>query len=226
MLKRLLAHPAMQAAAAGSLARYLRLALASTRWTLVGAEHLAPCLAPGAPAVVAFWHERLPLMPALWMLARRAPEGRALRGRILTSRHGDGRLLGQLMQRFGVEVAHGSTSRGGTAGLRALLAALDGGAHAIITPDGPRGPPRRAALGVASLAALSGAPILPCAAQTSARHVLRSWDRMVLPLPLGTGRIVCLPPIAVPRDGAAASLPAIEAALTRACAIADGGATL
>src|SRR5689334_20566130 len=38
--------------------------------------------------------------------------------------------------------------------------------HPFPTPDGPRGPRRQAALGVAQIAALSGAPILPCAAQT------------------------------------------------------------
>jgi lysophospholipid acyltransferase (LPLAT)-like uncharacterized protein len=68
---------------------------------------------------------------------------------------------------------------------------------------------------------VSGAPVLPCAAQTSRRRVLGSWDRMVLPLPFGRGAIVCRPPISVPRDGADRALPVIAAALTEAADRAD-----
>jgi hypothetical protein len=44
---------------------------------------------------------------------------------------------------------------------------------------------------------------------------------MVLPLPFGRGALVVGPPIQVPRDGAAAALPAIEAALVAVCDAAD-----
>ena len=222
MLKRLLRHPAVLALFAALLGRYLAFALATTRWTLDGAAHVAPQLA-GQPAIAAFWHERLPLMPALWRLARRPGNPRM---HVLVSRHRDGRFIGMVLTRFGVDTVHGSTTRfgedrGGAAGLRQMLEHLANGDYAAITPDGPRGPRRVAAPGVAQLAALSGIAVLPCAAQTSRRHVLRSWDRMVLPLPFGRGVLVCLPPITVARDGAAAALPEIEAALTEAAERAD-----
>ncbi|HTW26318.1 MAG TPA: lysophospholipid acyltransferase family protein [Acetobacteraceae bacterium] len=177
----------------------------------------------GRPCIVAFWHERLPLMPVLWRIARRrwrAP-GRA---HVLVSRHRDGRLIGAVVGRFGLDAVHGSSGRGdkgGAAGMRSLLGLLAAGDHVAITPDGPRGPRRQAAGGVAQLAALSGAPVLPAAAQCSRRRVLRTWDRMVLPLPFGRGVIVCGPPLAVPREGWEASLPAIAAALDVAAAEAD-----
>ena len=57
------------------LGRYLWLIMRTNRWTLDGAEHFAPHGA-GAPAVFAFWHEHLPLMPALAMLARRSADYR------------------------------------------------------------------------------------------------------------------------------------------------------
>ena len=220
MLKRLLRRPAAQALLALLLGRYLAFALATTRWSLDGAEHLAPFLA-GQPAVFAFWHERLPLMPAAWNLVRRRSAGPAPVASVLVSRHADGRIIGALMRGFGVEVVHGSSSRGGAAGLRALLDALEAGRHVVITPDGPRGPRRVAAPGVASLAALSGAAVLPCAAATSRARVLRSWDRMVLPLPWGRGVVVCQPAIAVAREAAEASLAPIAAALTEAVERAD-----
>jgi hypothetical protein len=74
---------------------------------------------------------------------------------------------------------------------------------------------------VAQVAALSGAPVLPCAAQTSRRWTLPTWDHMVLPLPFGRGVLVCGAPIAVPRDGAEAALPRIAAAITAATDEAD-----
>jgi lysophospholipid acyltransferase (LPLAT)-like uncharacterized protein len=158
----------------------------------------------------------------LWRLARDRPA----RVYVLVSRHRDGRFIGEVVGRFRVEIMHGSTSRngqdrGGAAGMRQMLAALAGGDHVVITPDGPRGPRRKAATGVAQLAAVSGAAVLPASAQTTNKIVLRSWDRMVLPLPFGRGAIVCQPSLVVPRDGAAAALPAIEAALTEAADRAD-----
>ena len=219
MLKRLLKSPGTQALLAAAMARYLAFALRTTRWTLHGEEHLARTLA--GPVIAAFWHERLPLMPALWMRVRGS-----MRAHVLVSRHRDGRLIGEIMRRFGVSVAHGSTrrngiERGGAAGMRAMLGLLGAGDHVVITPDGPRGPRRIAAPGVAQLAAVSGVAILPCAAQTTRRRVLPSWDRMVLPLPWGRGALVCLPAIAVGHEEWEAALPAIAAALTEAAALAD-----
>lgn len=221
MLKPLLRRPATQSLLAALLGRYLALALRTTRWSLHGREHVAPHLA-GAPCIVAFWHERLPLMPALWQLAGRSGP----RAHVLVSRHSDGRLIGELIRRFGLDIVHGSTGRGGedrggAAALRALSRVLGAGDHVAITPDGPRGPRRQAAAGVAQLAAVSGVPILPCAAQTSRRRILGTWDRMVLPLPFARGVIVCGPLIRVGKHDAEAALAAITAALNDAAAEAD-----
>jgi lysophospholipid acyltransferase (LPLAT)-like uncharacterized protein len=221
-MKRLLRHPAAQKLLAQWLGRYLAFALRTTRWRLEGAEHMARHAA-GAPVVVAFWHERLPMMPMLWLLARKSPEGRDSRARahVLVSQHRDGQFIGAVVSRFALDVVLGSSSRGGTASVRNLLALLAGGDHVAITPDGPRGPRRTAAPGVAQLAALSGSPVLPCAAQTTRRRILPTWDRMVVPLPFGRGVVVCRPTIAVPRRGWEDSVPLIADALNAAATQAD-----
>jgi hypothetical protein len=221
-MKRLLQHPPIQAAFARLLGLYLAFALRTTRWSVDGREHMAPHAA-GAPVIVAFWHERLGMMPMLWLKARRSPEGRAARNRahVLVSQHRDGRFIGAVVSRFALDVVLGSSTRGGAKGLRLLLDLLAGGDHIAITPDGPRGPRRVAAAGVAQLAALSGVPILPCAAQTTRHRVLRTWDRMVVPKPFGRGVVVCLPTIAVARGAWQEALPAIGAALTMAAERAD-----
>lgn len=224
MLHRISRHPRAQAAASGALSTTVRLIARSTRWGLLGEANLHAVLPPNGPPgfIAAFWHERLPMMPMLWTEARRrAPALAAMGGHVLVSRHRDGRLIGDVMTRFGATPIHASTSRGGAAGLREMLRALAAGGVVIVTPDGPRGPPRRAAPGVAQLAALSGRPILPCAAATSRARVLGSWDRMVVPLPFGRGTFVLGPPIRVARGDATGALPGIEAALTAACDAAD-----
>jgi len=222
MLKRVLRHPASQTALAQAVGMYLSFALRTTRWTLVGGENLEP-YAQGAPAIMAAWHERLPLMPMQWLMVRRWKPGKGSDSHvhILVSQSRDGRFIAAIVRRFGIDVAFGSSSRGGPAAMRNLVRLIAAGDHVGITPDGPRGPPRQAASGVAQLAALSHAPVLPCAAQTSSRWVLRTWDQMVIPRPFGRAVVVCGPVIWVPRKGWRDAVPAIEAALTAAANRAD-----
>jgi hypothetical protein len=219
-MKRLARHPGVQRALAWLLGLYLSFALRTTRWTLHGQEHMAPH-AQGAPAVVAFWHERLPLIAMVWLIARRMYPDSPARPHALVSHHRDGRFIGGVIRRFDIAVVLGSSSRGGAAGFRRLRGLLACGDHIGITPDGPRGPRRVAAPGVAQLAALSGCPVLPCAAQTSRRWEMRSWDRMVIPQPFGRGVVVCGPTITVPEAAWELSLPVIAAALSEAADRAD-----
>ena len=217
-MKALLRHPATQAVLVWLGGLYLIFALRTTRWVLDGPEHLAPVSA-GQTMVAAFWHERLALMPMLWLTLRRRDP--AQRAHVLVSQHRDGRFIGAVMRRFGLDAVYGSSRRGGASGVLTALPLLARGEHLIITPDGPRGPRRIAAPGVAQIAGMAGLPVLPCAAQTSRRRVLRSWDRMVVPLPFGRGVLVCLPPIAVAQQGWEAAVPQIAAALTAAADRAD-----
>ncbi|WP_149538470.1 lysophospholipid acyltransferase family protein [Siccirubricoccus phaeus] len=224
MLRRALRHPTTQAVLARLLGLYLRLVFATTRWRVEGEGHLRAAAEAG-PILAAFWHERLPLMPAAWLTSARVVPGLAAKqARVLVSRHRDGRFIGEVCRPFRMEMVHGSTNRGGAAGMRVLLRLLAAGEVVVITPDGPRGPRRIAAPGVAQLAALSGLAVLPCAARSSRGITLRSWDRMVLPLPFARGVIAFGPLVPVAREAPEAALPAIEAALSAACDAADAGA--
>ena len=210
--------------AARALGLYLDLTLRSTRWTTEGLEHLAPYLTAG-PVIIAVWHERLPLIPALFPPTHRHNPNRRVAA--LASRHRDGQLIAGILARFGVRAIHGSTTRlkpgstrakpaGGAAGLRNLIAALANGDAIVITPDGPRGPPRTAAPGTTQLAALTGAPIIAVAGAVRPRITLKSWDHMVLPLPFGRGALVCLPPVTIPPEPPPTALTTLTQALTQA----------
>ena len=219
-MKSLLRTRQVQAMLPALLGGYLGVALRTTRWTLDGQAHFAPHAA-GSPAIFAFWHEFLPLMPALSMIARRLPSYRPTPIHTLVSQHRDGRVIGAVVRRFGIVPILGSSTRGGTAALRQMLAVLRQGEHVGITPDGPQGPRHVAAAGVAHLAALTGVPILPCAARASQRIPLDTWDRMPVPLPFSRGVMVCGPAIQVSRHGGKDALPAITDALNQAAARAD-----
>jgi lysophospholipid acyltransferase (LPLAT)-like uncharacterized protein len=218
VLKRLAQARLTQGLIANLVGLYLRFALGTTRWRFHGAEHAAPHIA-GEPVIVAFWHERQAMMPMLWVLARRG--GARPRVHILSSRHRDGRVISMAVRWFRLDVVYGSSSRGGPTSLRTLAALLAKGDHVAITPDGPRGPRRVAAPGVAQLASLAGVRVLPCAAQTSRRAVLKTWDRFIAPLPVASGVIVCEPTIAIGPGGWEEALPRIEAAMTAAADAAD-----
>jgi lysophospholipid acyltransferase (LPLAT)-like uncharacterized protein len=212
-MKRFLNSAAVQAMIVWLGYAYLMLVARTTRWEVQGRDHL-DSFASGRPCIVAFWHETLPAMPILWM--KKTAISAKKPAFVLASRHRDGQLIGKVVEKFGPAQVAASSSKGGAAGLRALARALAGGADVGLTPDGPRGPRRVAAPGVAQLAALTEAPVLAAAAATAWGIKLNTWDGMKIPLPFGRGRLVIAAPISVLRHAGAARLPEIEAALNLA----------
>jgi len=208
-VKKLLKSAPAQAALAWLTAGYVNLILVTQRWRVQGEENL--CIPLGEPVIAALWHESMPASAVLWRLLRRRGMRRGVA--VLASRHRDGQLIGNIMRHLGMELVSGSSSRGGAVAADALIQALAEGRHVAITPDGPRGPRRVAAPGVARLAALSGAKVLPFGVWTSRAMPLNTWDKMRLPLPFGRGVLVVGAPISV--EGAwEDALPRIQAALS------------
>lgn len=233
MLKRVQHSPWIRRRVGRLIGIYLRFALGSTRWTVDAPASAWPLMlgADGQTAIVAFWHEFLPLVPALWWHARATSP--SLMMTVLISRHRDGQMITDIVQRWGLRTLAGSSNqaksgagrdKGGATVSRALLSLLGTGSLIAITPDGPRGPRRVLQPGVARLAALSGVPVIAAAASCRPARRLGSWDRMVLPLPFGRGRIVCSAPIAVPAHGWRDALPVITSALDQVAREAGAGA--
>ncbi len=222
MLKRVQHNPWVRRRVSRLIGMYLHFALRSTRWAIDAPASSWPLMlgVDGQTAIIAFWHEFLPLVPALWWHAHAVNP--SLTMTVLISRHRDGRMITEIVQRWDVRTVAGSSGRagsgasrdkGGTAALRSLVSLLRNGSLVAITPDGPRGPRRMLQPGVARLAALSGIPVIAAAASCSPARRLGSWDRMVLPLPFGRGRIVCSAPIPVAPHGWRDALPVIASVL-------------
>jgi 3-deoxy-D-manno-octulosonic-acid transferase len=122
----------------------------------------------------------------------------------MVSRHGDGELTADVLQRFGIGLIRGAGAgqrkkdRGGAHALRAALRALEAGSVVAMTADVPLGEARRAGDGIVMLARLSGRPIIPVAAATSRFLALRTWSRMTVNLPFSKLAYVAGDPIFVP----------------------------
>jgi lysophospholipid acyltransferase (LPLAT)-like uncharacterized protein len=122
------------------------------------------------------------------------------RGRILVSRSKDGEIFARMGAALGFSPIRGSSRRGGSEAMRALLAEASSGYDVGITPDGPRGPRREFKMGAIYLASRSGLPIVPITVNYRRSLQFRSWDRLQLPWPFTRGVIHVGEPVLVPPD--------------------------
>ena len=143
--------------------------------------------------ILAFWHSRFVMMPY---------GCRPERIVALISMHRDSRMLGDILQRFGVTLALGSSTVGGAKGLREVLRKVREGYDVGIAPDGPRGPRRRIKPGVLTVARLTGLPIVPVGFSARPARRIGSWDRTLVPYPFGRAVFFYGDPIRVPRGSA------------------------
>lgn len=163
----------------------------SLRIRSVGREVPLSLKGAGGQYVMAFWHGTLLLMVYAYV-------GEKLT--FLVSLHRDGELITRVMKYFGPLPTRGSSTRGGIGALHGLLRRAKGGFDVAFTPDGPRGPARKAQEGVVQLARLSGLPIVPVGMAARHKTVLGSWDGFVVPWPFTRLAFAYGEPVMVPRE--------------------------
>ena len=192
----------------GLAALYIRLIYRSNRWERVGYEIADRLLADHRRAIICFWHGRLLMMPY------------AVRGdrkfHILVSDHRDGRIIARTVVRFSIGIITGSSSREPVQALYRVAEVCRAYGLPCVTPDGPRGPCMRAAMGPVLAAEMAEAVLVPVSYATSRRRILGSWDRFLLPLPFGRGVFVVGKEIEVPPGLDATSREALRLQLEEA----------
>jgi 3-deoxy-D-manno-octulosonic-acid transferase len=197
MLKRLLAsNPAV--AVIGTLAAaYIKFVYATSRIKREPEDTDAK-LFSHHPQILAMWHGQFLLLPKL--KPKRPADVRAM-----VSRHGDAALIGAVLERFGMNLVRGAgagkrkRNRGGATALRESLRALASSATVAMTADVPPGPARRAGEGIATLASLSGRPVVPFAIATSRFFSTPTWSAFTINLPFSNLAIVIGDPVYVPQ---------------------------
>lgn len=207
-----LGQKALLALAPPAGAALLRGLTATWRVAEAGRTEESPDAAPARARVYAVWHE--------CALAAGFYRGRPLHA--LASRSFDGELISRVLDRLGwLRTVRGSSSRGGSAGLKDLDACLKRGEHVLLTVDGPRGPRRVAKDGALQLARLGGHPVVPVAFACRPAWRLGSWDRMVVPPPFSRGVFWFGAALAPERGSRGPSLDALQRGLELASESAE-----
>ena len=101
----------------------------------------------------------------------------------LISSSNDGKRAAAIAAKWNLGVVYGSSSKQGFTAFRQCLKTINASKNMVITPDGPKGPREVVKSGVAHLAILSAAPVMPLAVHPSSYWRLKSWDRMIIPKP-------------------------------------------
>lgn len=139
--------------------------------------------------VFSFWHEFIGIILPRW---GHTPLS------ILASQHRDGEWVSQTALSLGLRIVRGSSTRGGAAAIRQLKKHCAETSLAI-TPDGPRGPRRKMAIGPVFMASRLGLPLVTLGIGVSDAWRLKTWDQFVIPKPMSRVRIIFGPKIHVPR---------------------------
>ena len=169
-------------------AMFIKVLHATIRKQHVRAEHI---LDP-RQYILVFWH--MHLVSAFYCRWRKPMV-------VMLSQSRDGELIARCAKWFGADSVRGSSTRGGSGALRAILREARDGKNIAFTPDGPKGPPRVAKDGTIYAAQVTGLPIVPLAIGASRKKRLRSWDGTMIALPFSKLTFVYGAPITVPRDG-------------------------
>lgn len=196
-------------AGAGLFAAYVRLTLATLRWTREGQDIPEAIWKRGDGAILCFWHHVIPLGASTWPAARKPQAMRAL-----ISRSKDGEFITQVIQRLGFGAIRGSSkkksdtakNKNGEQAFREMVRWVRDGNAVAVTPDGPRGPALEMQKGVAALARATGAPVLMVGLAAAPAWRLGSWDRTVTPKPFGRAAMVWAGPFHATRDDDADTL--------------------
>lgn len=152
----------------------VRLLRRTMRFEYRNFDYLKERHARGENLIYAFWHGRLLMMSYGYF-------GSCLT--LLVSSHKDGELVKRFNDLFGFHAARGSTTRGSVRGVKEILRAVSDGSDIGITPDGPKGPPRRAQSGVVEIARMTGLPIVPVTFSAGKKKIFPAGTPSFFPCP-------------------------------------------
>lgn len=172
-------------------AAFIRALFATVRMRVEGAGPVREFRERGQPVVLVLWHGQM--LPLIHLHRNQGIT-------VLVSEHRDGEYIARVLHRLGLKTARGSSTRGGSRGLRELLRAAQGGGDLALTPDGPRGPRHSFKEGALLPARIHGLPVVPLAMAASRARVLGSWDGFTIPAPFSTVQVAYGTPVRIPRE--------------------------
>ncbi|TGK03053.1 DUF374 domain-containing protein [Leptospira langatensis] len=163
----------------------------TSRKVELGKEHFNSLYPLKKPFILSIWHTNVLYSPYL---------NRNRKLAVLISESKDGDFITGVVHRFGNGSIRGSSSKGGSKALKAMIVHLRKNLPAAFTPDGPRGPALILQPGVIAAAQVSQVPILPFHYECTRQWIAKSWDKHRIPKPFTTFVISYGEPILIPRD--------------------------
>jgi lysophospholipid acyltransferase (LPLAT)-like uncharacterized protein len=143
------------------------------------------------PLILSIWHTNVLYSPYFH---------RGKNVAVLISESKDGDFINQVVLRFGNTSIRGSSSKGGSKALKAMISHLKKGLSVAFTPDGPRGPALIVQAGLIAAAQVTQAPIVPFHYECTRQWILeKAWDKHRVPKPFATAVISYGDPIYIPR---------------------------
>ncbi len=176
---RLRSSPMLIGAVARLFAGWIRFCQVTTRWTAVRTDDLTKALQNG-PVIVVLWHEHLMMAMPHWSKT----------GAPMMSLHDTspiGRVAGAMEARFGFVPIAMSGKESNIAMSRLIKRNIASGISIGITGDGPEGPRRICKTAPLDWARATDAPVFLYSMEMSRCKRLKTWDKMVFPLPFGRG---------------------------------------
>jgi hypothetical protein len=168
------------------------------------------------PLIVSFWHSCQ--IPATYIC-------RDIGVRVMSSNSYDGEYMGRIIHKFGFVAVKGSSSRNAVRALLGLRRALEAGWTVAFTLDGPRGPRRQVKPGPVALARSSSVPLSMFHTAVDKAWVLKTWDRLMIPVPFSRVLVRFGKLIPVPRQATDADLECytadLQASLDRVCEFSE-----
>ncbi len=199
---------------------YIELVFLTSRKKILNNKIINDSINVRSPLIIAFWHNRLVMIPAMAKRIKNSyPNYNFM---TLASRHGDGRIVGRVMQKFSLISILGSTKDGRKSSrgidfssMRQILDGLKRGYSLGITPDGPRGPNQKINGDIVNIARIANAKIIAVSYSSSNFIIFNSWDRFKLPLPFGKlSFYIDEVPLEIPRNSSDEQIIEFEKTLT------------
>ncbi len=176
------------------VAKILILAIIKTcRFKIVGYHNIKTLRNKNIPIIYVYWHRHI-----FVTIYRFKNTG----ARPLISLSGDGEIVSQVAEEFGMNPVRGSSSKGGARAFIKLLNTIkEDKSEVMITADGPKGPLREIKDGTIRLAQKTGSVIVPICWHGSRVKILeKSWDKFKIPLPFSTIVYAYGTPFEIPVD--------------------------
>lgn len=142
-------------------------------------------------AVYATWHQRMPYH-FHYFGTRHVT--------MMISQSRDGEYAARVARWLGFKNVRGSSTRGGTAALKALIREIRKGEIGGMLADGPLGPARVAKIGSVVIARDAEAPLIGMLWGADRCWLLNTWDRYLIPKPFARVVVYYCEPIRIPRS--------------------------